>query len=398
MANILTAVAPRLLAQGLLALRQQAIMAQLVNRQYQTLAGQKGSSIDVPIPSAIVAQAVSPANVPPATADVAPNFVSIQLNQWYEAPFQLTDQDLLVAMDGIIPMQASEAIKALANNVDNFILGLYTGVYGYYGTAGTTPFTAANQTQPTEAANVRAILNKQLAPLDDRRFVVDPICEAAAINLRAFTSALDSGSTDVVLNGHLGRKLGFDWYMDQNVPTQIAGTLTGTVSANGVQPIGGGGTGVASADNGRTCVVSIATAAASSLNFKVGDIISFAGDTQTYAVTVATGAIGASVANTQVTVSPALKVAKAGAEVVTLRASHVVNLSFHRDAFAFATRPLDSGMANQLGSIVQSAVDPVSGLTLRLEITREHKRNRFSYDILYGAQLIRPELACRLAG
>lgn len=396
MANLLTAVTPRLLAQGLLALRQQAIMAQLVNRQYQTLAGQKGSSIDVPIPSAIAAQAVAPANVPPSTADIAPNFVSIQLNQWIEAPFYLTDNDMLVALDGVIPMQASEAIKSLANNVDAFILALYKGVYGFYGTPGTTPFTAANQTQPTEAAQIRAILNKQLAPLDDRRIVVDPICEAAAINLRAFTSALDSGSTDAVLRGHLGTKLGLDWYMDQNVPTQTAGTLTGTVTANGAQAIGGGGAGVATADNGRTCTVSIATAAASSFAPTAGDIITFAGDTQTYAVISGAG-LGASV-NGQFVISPALKVAKAGGEVVTLKASHVVNLAFHRDAFAFATRPLESGMANQLGSIVQSAVDPVSGLTLRLEITREHKRNRFSYDILYGAQLIRPELAARLAG
>src|SRR6056300_871926 len=111
MANTLTEVTPKLLAQGLLALREQAIMPMLVNRAYESLAGEKGSTIDVPIPSAIAAQDVSPGATPPSTADVAPTSVAIAMDQWKEAPFYLTDKDIMTAMDGIIPMQASEAIK-----------------------------------------------------------------------------------------------------------------------------------------------------------------------------------------------------------------------------------------------------------------------------------------------
>jgi len=84
--NTLTEVVPQLLAQGLLALRENAVMPRLVNRGYDALAGQKGSTIDIPIPSAIAAQAVSPATTAATTGTMTPTSVSLEMDQWYEAP------------------------------------------------------------------------------------------------------------------------------------------------------------------------------------------------------------------------------------------------------------------------------------------------------------------------
>lgn len=382
MSNTLTAVTPKLLAQGLLALRQMAIMPLLVNRSYSTLAGQRGSTIDVPIPSAIAAQAVSPAATPPSTADVVPTSVAIAMDQWYEAPFYLTDQDMLTAMEGTIPMQASEAVKALANNVDNYLLGKYKKFYGYTGTAGTTPFGAVTT---ADATALRAILNKQLAPLDDRRVVLDPDAEGAALNIRAFQDASFGGGAAGLLEGKINQKLGFAWFMDQNVPTHTAGTITtgliakaATAQALGLKAI--------------VCTTAASTGACALV---VGDIISFAGHSQTYVVT-ATATQASAATDVTVNVEPGLKKALVGSEAVTVRASHVVNLGFHRDAIAFATRPL--GDTTHPAAITQQAVDPISGLVLRLEITREHKRTRFAYDILYGAEVVRAEFGARLAG
>ncbi len=379
MANQLAEVTPKLLAQGLLALRQFAITPRLVNRGYESLAGEKGSTIDVPIPSAIAAVAVVPAANNPVTADIAPTSANIVLDQWFEAPFYLTDKDMMEAMNGTIPMQASEAIKALANNVDRYILGLYKKFYGSAGTAGTVPF---DNGTTSDATNLRKVLNKQLAPLDDRHVVFDPDAEASALNLRAFQDASYSGDVQVIMDGMLNRKLGFQWWMDQNVLSHTAGTITDDPTVTGANAVG-------------ATSINVTTDAGDAVNLLEGDLISFAGDDQQQVVT-ADVTIGAS-SSGDIPIYPGISVATTGGETFTVVGDHVANLGFHRDAIAFANRPLaDAGQG--LGVITQSATDPVSGLTLRLEISREHKRTRFSYDILYGAEAIRPELGARLLG
>ncbi len=377
MSNTITAILPRLLAQGLLALRQNAIMPRLVNRGYESLAGQRGSTIDVPIPSSITPVQVSPDRYAPATADIAPTYASVVMDQWYEAPFYLTDNDLLSVMNGVIPMQASEAIKALANKVDVYLLTLYKGIYGFAGASGVTPF--AQDT--SQYLNARKILNKQLAPTDSRVCVVDPDAEANALGLRAFQDASFGGGDDVIVRGQIGNKLGAMWVSDQNIITHTTGAA-GTVLL----------------DDSAARAVGIKTLHMDGYTTKasVGDIFTIAGQTQTYTVTSCTDLAGT---DADVTFEPGLQVAipaADGNEAVTFKPSHVVNLLMHRDAIAFANRPLDNSDMG-LGNF-QSAVDPVSGLTLRLEITREFKRTRFSYDMLYGGCLVRRELACRIAG
>lgn len=386
MANTLSAVIPKLLADGLLALREQAIMPMIVNRQYEALAGQKGSTIDVPIPSAIAAQDVTPDKVPPTTADVAPTTVPIALSNWKEAAFYLTDKDVLEAMTGIMPMQASEAVKSLANAVDQSIMALYKKFYGWYGTevsgAMITPFTdsAGDPTNTVDATRMRTLLNKQLAPLTDRYAVLDPDAEGAALNIRAFQDAAWNTDPMAIIEGKLNRRLGFAWWMDQNIPKHTAGTAAGETD---ITVLAANAVGVKSI---------LMSEAAGNHTLVVGDIFTIAGHAQTYVVTAA-ATLDASEA---VAFEPGLQVASVGGEAVDVKPSHSVNLFLHRDAIAFATRPL--GADSHPAVISASAVDPVSGLTLRLEVTHEHKRRRFSYDILWGCDVVRREFGARLAG
>ena len=381
MANTLTPIMAKILARGLTVLREYCVMPQLVNGSYAVEAARKGATIDVPVPTATTADQVAPANVPPVPTALNIKTVPIQLNNWYKSNFFLSDRDQLEVdrNQSFLPMQTNEAIRAIANQVNLSIHDQHWGVFGFEGTAGTTPFA----TSDADAVQIRKILSQQLCPLSDRRGVLDFDAEANALSLQSFKDYLNTGDPEVKREGRIGRKFGIDWYVDNQVETHTAGTLTGTVTASGATAAG-------------ATQVLLAAAGGSGIGLLQGDIITFAGDTQTYAVQ-ANLTVGASSSGT-VGIYPPLVTALAGSETVTVMATHVVNLVFHRDAFAFANRPLmDSTAGVDLGNFM-SMQDPVSGLVMRLEVSRQYKQTVWEFDILWGSALVRPELAARMAG
>lgn len=370
---------PKILARGLLALREQAVMPRLVNGDYSTEAAEKGDTIDVPIPTAQAASDVTPAPTYSSAASASPGKVQVQLNNWKKTNFYLSDKDM-VEIDRnahFMPMQMSEALRALANVVNEDLHAEYLGVYGYTGTAGTTPFAST----VTGATNSRKILNQQRAPRTSRRGVLDFDAEANALALAPFADADKTLSADVKIEGEIGRKYGIDWVADDAVVTHTKGTAAsaavGSTTAIGASSIDIDGTGVLG-------------------TLTLGDIFTIAGDSQTYVVKATVTLTSAGVATT---IDPPLKVIASANSVVTVKATHVVNLVFHRDAIAFANRPLVASTQDMaLGSQILSMTDPQTGITLRLEVSRQYKQVTWEFDILWGGKLVRPELATRLAG
>ena len=118
-------------------------------------------------------------------------------------------------------LQGDEAVRSLANNVDSYILGLYTGIYSQAGTAGTTPF-ASDLTDWTSGA--RSKLNTFKALMDDRAVVLDADAEGSAIGNRGLQDASWRGTTEGIVFGDIGYALGASWHLDQNVPTHTTGS------------------------------------------------------------------------------------------------------------------------------------------------------------------------------
>lgn len=381
MANTITEVLPKILAQGLLALRQNSVMTRLVNTSYSAEAASKGNVINVPIPSAIAARAVTPSVTTPANVESAPTSAQVTLDFWQEAPFYLTDSDVASVMVGTVPMQVSEAIKSLANAVDTYIMGKATGFYGAAGAAGTTPF----QGSLTAAGDARKLLNKQLAPLDNRRGVLDPDAESAFLLNANILQSDQRGDQGGIVNGTIGTKLGLDWYMDQNITSYTPGTgwVTGFVAST-----------VAGAVGDTTLNVINATASGT---VKIGDIFSLGSGSslQQYVITAAV-TVSATVQKAISFYPPLKATAATGATLAVIGTAYVANLAFHRDAFAWASRPLAD--VNGVGNTFQTVTDPVSGIALRLEMSRQYKQTTFSFDILGGANVIRREFGAKILG
>lgn len=392
MANTLTELIPRIIARGLMVLREKAIMARIVNTDWSDEVASPGDTIDVPISSEVTASDVVPGPVYPTPQSVIIDKVPIALSVWKKAEFHLTDKEIneIAARDNYLPLQSLQAVRSLASVINTTVFSKYKRVFGYTGTAGTTPFAIGSgnfAAPPTDATNLRKILEQQLVPPDMRRAVLDPNAEANALSLPAFADAEKAGSAQVKIQGEMGMKFGMDWFSDTQVPTHTAGTITTGLIAKAA-------TAQALGDKTIVCTTAATTGACALLE---GDIITFAGDSQTYVLTAnATQAA----ASTDVTLNiyPALKKALVGSEAVTVKASHVVNLGFHRDAFALAIRPVMENRELDFVTNSQSITDPVTGLSLTLEVYRQYHQVTWEYSVLFGTNCVQPELAARLAG
>lgn len=380
MANDITNVVPTLLAQGLLALREQAIMPRLVNNSYSNMAAMPGNVINVPLPDAIGARDVTASITMNSNVDVTQTVALVTLDFWKEAPFHFSDSDALSVQAGTRSQNASEAVKSLGNAIDQYILGKHTGFYAFTGTPGTTPFA----TNINAAGTARRKLNENAAPMTDRRVVLDPAAEENALLLSNILQFDQRGDQGGIINGTIGRKLGMDWYMDQNVQTFTPGT--GWVTGYSASTVGG-------AVGDTTLNITNTTASGTVL---VGDIFSYSGND--YVITAA--ATASATVPYAISFYPALKDAIAtGAAITVVGSAYVVNLAFHRDALAWASRPLaDAARIVAAGNLLASQVDPVSGVALRLEVSRQYKQTTFSYDVLGGANWVRRELGAKIAG
>jgi hypothetical protein len=372
MSNNIAAVLPTILKYGALALREYAVMPRLVNSDYKNEVSQKGQIINVEIPSAKTAADVNP-GTPAGVGDVAPTTFPIPLTNWKEAGFVLSDKEL-AEMDAnqVLSGEASEALKALVNAVDLSILANYKSLFQYTGTSGSVPNTVDAIIDGRKALN--GPLN--LAPSSPRAHVVNGTVEANYLKLALFTSKADS-DTDAQISGALGKRFNFDIVYDQNMENSAMSFTKGT------------GTGYV-LNGAHTAGTKTITAKTGSNNINVGDIITIvtAAGTQPYVATSQLTAPGT------FTVYPGLRGAGSDSGTITvITTTGQQNLFFHRDCFSFASRPLDTPQG--LGVISATEVDPVSGISLRLEVSRPHKQTRWSWDILWGTACTRPELGAR---
>jgi hypothetical protein len=390
--NVYSDLLPRLYGMVGAVVRVNAVLPRLVMNLSDNIAGTPGSTVNVPDQVTGVTRAVAPSSDPVDPTALALTATPLVLNNWREAPFVISDKEAAEIMGGTIPRVVQAYAVALAEYIDAQGMALYTGVYNTGAPRdiadGTTPvasaFTVDATNNPTglRAWNeANSLLDQWGAPKANRKVVLSPLDSGAALINTPFLKANERGDQGGIMDGEIGHKLGQDWWMEQSVPTHTAGTLSGTAAQTLTSP---------TAAPGVTAITFVGTIT-TGLTLAVGDIFKFGNHNQTYVnntlVTSTTNSLVVS------SFSPPLKVAVSAAVNAEVLPSHKVNLLFHSDAIAFASRPLGGIGA---GQYIQK-FDEVSGLNLRVEYLRQFKRDYISIDALFGWKLRDAKLIARIA-
>ncbi len=354
--------------EALLVLENETVLAGLVHRDYSSEFQTRGATVLVRKPSVYTATVVS--NTVNA-ATVAESSVAVILNRLADVTLQITSQDLTLEVADFSEQFIRPAMRAHAQLLDLYG-ALEASNFAGYATVTGTPAAA-------DIVQLGAVLDAQKAPARQRRLVMGPITKAGYMVLEPFLYAehlADGGQA--IREAEMGRILGFDCYMDQNVgQTHTSGAmadLAGTMKGAG-----------AAADVSAT--VDAITAGGTVL---AGDVFKITGYDQWFRVALAATASSATII---VTFTPALAQTVATGSVVTFQGTGRDNMAFHKNAIALVTRPLEP----PLGGARAEAIS-YKGLSARVvyDYTIMTKTNIMSIDMLYGWKTLDINLGARL--
>jgi hypothetical protein len=254
-------------------------------------------------------------------------------------------------------------------------------------------------------------MNEEAAPRDNNRTIVySPGMESQIIDTLKGLFQQSTAIAGQYEKGQMGRAIGADWYMDQNVKTQTIGALGGTPVVDGAN------------QTGSSILTSGWTANAAILN--AGDIIYFAsvyavnpqsfqstGSLRGFVVTSNVTANGSGVATIPISANSGLGIVTSGPfqNVTAAPANNAAitifgtantatpqGLAFHKEAFAFACADLYEPKGVDMAARMS---DDQLGMSIRMVRAYDINTDRTPCrtDILYGVATLYPELACRIA-
>ena len=367
------------------------VFARLSNKTYkEDFTVKIGQTISYRLPVQFVATKATGL----AVQGVTENYGQITINTPGQVAWEFADIDLNLTIDQYDERYTTPAAISLAQQMDNDGAALAASVYNAVGTVGTAITFDTMQ-------NAKQFLDEFAVPMNSRYFALSPLMERQVQgDLMKFFTPADTFK-DIVGEAALGRMVGADGYMSQNLQYHTSGTAAG-LSLH-----------VAAAEGDTT----VALRDSGSGTLTNGDILTFTGATPMNAVNPKSGVslgrarqfvvVGnytlASGSDTIVTISPAIHASGpyqtvtglAGTTVtVTLAyASHWESLMWQKDAFALVSVPPPIRKSQTFSQVLES-----QGVGMRFmlvyDVTNEVEIARM--DVLYGWQAIYPNFAVRI--
>jgi len=271
-ANDNEALVPELWANESLAiLEENMVMANLVHRDFSPYVASYGDVVNTRRPSEFStrrkAQSDSVEN-----QDAESTNVQVPLNQHIYVSFTIKDEEASLSFKELISYYMDPAAMQMARSVDRVLLGqVHEFLDNKAGKlAGMTSSTAKN-----DVLDAREVMNVNKAYPQNRRLVVSPYAETSMLQTELFLAADKRGDMGTALEeARLGRILGFDTYMDQNVPyCPLSGADINTLNHTA---------GASAGDTGNK-------ACTSSTEVTNGEFVWFTGDQQPQVISAHTG-------------------------------------------------------------------------------------------------------------
>lgn len=332
-------------------------------------------------------------------------YVSLPVTNQKGVDLDFTSAEFTLSIDNFSTRFLRPGMAVLASTIDFDALSMSLDVYNSVGTPGTTPATFQVW------ADAGAKLDDSLAPRDaDRTAILNPAAMARTVDgLKGLFQAGDA-IADQYRSGVMARALDFAWAIDQNVRNLTTGTHSGTCSVTGTTATGAttlaidwtGGTPTDTLTEGEV--------------FTIGSVFSVNAETkqtltnlQQFVVTATT--TGASSQALTLPISPTIYSSASGGlqNVSALPADNASitffgttsatvypqNLTFHKDAFTFATADLKMPRNQEM-----AARKVMDGISMRIWEGADIVNDAFPVrsDVLYGYVSTYPELACRVWG
>lgn len=406
-------------------LHNNIVFAKGVNRQYSKEFAQTGAkigqSINVRKPSRFTIRRGAALQV----QGLNEQYVPVTLTTQYGCDTEFSSQDLTLSLDDFGKRVLSPKMAQITGAMDYDGLGLVSQIYNQVGTPGQNPGTAnganmANANSPQIFLNAGVWLDSMACPRDEnRRVILNPVGQAGSV--AGLSGLLNDQDTigEQYRKGVMGRALGFEFAMDQNVNLQTTGSrANGTiVGANQT----GSTANITAAGNAATIYPGEVFTANGvyALNPENRQQMSPLGALQNFVVLPPSN--GAAYytcdanGNATLNISPPITPANIGGVVqqyATVTASpangaalvwmgaangttYVNNVAYHQDAFTLATADLIMP-----GGVDFAAREVYDGISMRIirayDVNSDLLPDRI--DVLAGWACLRPELACRVWG
>jgi hypothetical protein len=335
-ANDNDAFIPEIWAQeGLVILEENMVAANLVHRDFENEIKDFGDVVNTRRPGTFKVNRKKDGTTL-AQQDANATNVRVPLDQWFYNSFTIKDGEASKSFQELVDVYLLPAMQAIARGVDRSVLGrVHAFLAGPTGRVGRlSNLTSSNSKDYVLEA--REILNVNKAYQTDRNLVLSPNSETALLKNELFIKANERGDGGTALeNAMLGRILGFNTFMDQNVNSIATGADTDTALVI-TNALAAGGSGSQACSGGVTVAI--------------GQFVTVAGNDQPTYITAFTGTPA-----TAITLNEANKYATlASAGTIVFKAC-AVNLVAGYAAGHSETINVDgytSGKAPQVGQLI----------------------------------------------